>query len=299
MSAAEVAAREVRTLTQEDWRVLHSLERGLPVYELVPLPYVVSASGLNAEEAEYRLGLLSRKKLVLGGHGRYALVAAGLDAIALHAFAKKNLLDGLGKPLGLGKESDVFEAIGGGGEFAVKFFRIGRTSFRAARKKRGYASPLRQHQWLQTNILAAKREFQALVKLAPHGVSVPEAVSRERHAILMKRVEGALLSQWNGLERPAEVLKSILTNLRLAYTGGGLVNADLSEFNILYDGTQVYLIDWPQCVLTSHPNSGALLDRDILNILRFFRRRYKVDCGLEPASLFVRGWKDQVLIVEA
>lgn len=65
--------------------------------------------------------------------------------------------------------------------------------------------------------------------------------------------------------RPALVdtqkcLGAILEAERLAYVRGGLVNADLSENNILTGGKRVWLIDWPQAVGGTHPNALAASD---------------------------------------
>ncbi len=38
-----------------------------------------------------------------------------------------------------------------------------------------------------------------------------------------------------------------------------------------------------------HPNASELLERDISNVLRFFKRRYKMDTSLESAVERVTG----------
>jgi RIO kinase 2 len=74
------------------------------------------------------------------------------------------------------------------------------------------------------------------------------------------------------------------------------VNSDLSEYNVLYDEEKAWIIDWPQYIDKNHPNSSILLDRDLFNILRFFKKRFKVECKLESASFYVRGWSDKLEI---
>ncbi|MBQ4415637.1 MAG: serine protein kinase RIO, partial [Methanomicrobium sp.] len=51
-----------------------------------------------------------------------------------------------------------------------------------------------------------------------------------------------------------------------------LVHADLSEFNILFDGEKHIIIDMGQAVLPEHPGAVRYLIRDIKNINRFFSR---------------------------
>ncbi|MEM4297925.1 MAG: RIO1 family regulatory kinase/ATPase [Nitrososphaerota archaeon] len=295
MSSAEVAASLVKKLEPEDWKVLHGLERALVAYEEVPLHRLVKGTKLHKEEVEYRLKRLNEANLIVHGPRGYTLLTAGLDAIALRAFTKKGFIKGMGKALGVGKEADVFEAIGERGElYAIKFYRIGRISFRDIRRKRAYISPLHQHPWLLVNIQAAKREFWALSQLKPYKISGPDVIAQERHAILMKKIEGSLLPEWPQLPEPVATLKQILKDIRTAYVDAQIVNGDLSEFNILFDGKKPWIIDWPQAIPSSHPNATILLDRDVVNIVKFFKRRYDVKCPIEPASFYVRGWRDSV-----
>jgi len=178
-------------------------------------------------------------------------------------------------------------------------FRIGRTSFRATKRKRQYTQPLRQHHWLLVNIDAAKKEFDALKRLLPTGAPVLEALARERHAVLMKFSDGTMLSEVNSLDDPEQILRQILQGVKTAYVKAGIVNGDLSEFNILVEGDRIWIIDWPQYLPTSHSFADKLLERDIFNILNFFRRRFRVTCTLEDASFYVRGWRDRLPLFKA
>jgi RIO kinase 2 len=293
LSSADQAAAVLRKMQPEDWILLQDLEKALDAHEFVPLGYLVKVTGAHKDEVEYRLQRLNEAKLIAGSPKGVTLLTAGLDAIALNALVRKGLISGMGRALGVGKEADIFEVISELGDvFVVKFYRIGRTSFQAVTKKRSYSTPLR-HSWFMVNIGAAKREFEALKRIHPLGASVPEAIAKERHAILMKKIEGKILPEWLELPEPPKVLTEILTSLRIAFTKASIVNSDLSEFNILFDGEKPWIIDWPQAVPTSHPNASILLDRDVMSILRFFRRRFKVECHLESATFYVRGWREK------
>jgi RIO kinase 2 len=57
----------------------------------------------------------------------------------------------------------------------------------------------------------------------------------------------------------------------------GVIHADLSEFNVMIDGRDVVLIDWPQWIDPDHPNADQVLARDVENILRYFSRKYGID----------------------
>jgi RIO kinase 2 len=88
----------------------------------------------------------------------------------------------------------------------------------------------------------------------------------------MSYVPGINLSRATVAE-PEMILDEILDNVREAYRLG-IVHGDLSEFNIMVDEKQCWLIDWPQWVETAHPNAGETLARDIENILQYFKRKY-------------------------
>lgn len=290
LSTTDHAASVLKTLEPKDWSVLYTVEKGMNSFEYVPLSHIMKSSKLHSDEIKFRLSRLNRISFVTGGPSGYCLQSAGLDAIALNLYVKKNMISALGKPLGVGKESDVYEAVSEKGEFyALKFFRMGRTSFRDIRRKRGYSFTVRQHRWLLQNILAARREYDAIRILRPLGIAVPEVFGRERHTVLMEKVEGTRLSEWGALESPDVVIRQILRAVRDAYLMASIVNGDLSEYNVLYDGEKIMIIDWPQAVLGNHKNSIELLKRDLSNIQRFFRRRFRINYELERAFAYVKG----------
>jgi RIO kinase 2 len=39
----------------------------------------------------------------------------------------------------------------------------------------------------------------------------------------------------------------------------------------------VQIIDWPQYVETTHPHADELLGRDVLNVLKYFKRKYNLN----------------------
>ena len=289
MSSAQHAAHIVKSLENSDWKVLKALERSMKKGEFTPITYLANESGLNDEEVEFRLKRLKDFEFARHDPRGFAMVWAGYDALALKGFVDRNLISGMGMQIGVGKESDVLEAIGDKGEkFAVKFYRIGRTSFRDTRRKRAYLASS-QHQWLLVNSAAAKREFDSLKTLFPLSVAVPHVIARERHAILMDKVQGIILANLIEIPRAGSVLRKILSNVSKAYREGGLINSDLSEFNILYDGANIWLIDWPQAVEVSHKNAENLLKRDVYNVVSFFKRRHNIKCDAENAIAYIKG----------
>jgi RIO kinase 2 len=107
--------------------------------------------------------------------------------------------------------------------------------------------------------------------------------------VLLEQLSGVRVSQRPELPDPGAVLESVLSAARIAYRQAGLVNADLSEYNILTDGERVWLIDWPQAVAASHPNARELLARDVRAVVTFFQRAYGVKTSLESRLEYVSG----------
>jgi RIO kinase 2 len=292
MSSAEVAVQVFRSLTPEDLRMLQNIETGMSNREYVPKPQLQKYSKLPMDRIEFELSRLDKLGLVYrmqGGYVGYTINYSAYDCLAINAFVKAGVLEAFGKSLGVGKEADVFDALDPKGvRVAVKFHRLGRISFRQTRRKRGYM--LDRAGWLFQSRLAAEKEFEALKLVHEHGVSVPQPISQNRHAIVMGVIEGGMLIRWRKLENPAAVLDEILVNVRHAFLDAGVVHGDLSEYNvILRPDMHVLIIDWPQFVRRDHPNAQDLLVRDITNVLDFFERKFKIKVKLEDAVGFVSG----------
>jgi RIO kinase 2 len=218
------------------------------------------------------------------------LHTAGYDCLAVNALVKVGVLEAFGKPIGVGKESDVYGALTPKGEqVAVKFHRLGRMSFRQTRRVRGYIAERHHISWLYQSRLGAEKEFEALKLVHPLGVAVPKPVSQNRHAVVMGMIEGAELAEFSDIPHPKKTLREILSNIHRAYVDAGIIHADLSEFNIIMQPNwHILIIDWPQYVKKDHPNSEQLLERDVLNIVRFFERKFRIKTSIANALAYVK-----------
>lgn len=285
MSSAERAATILPKLEPEDFRVLLAIELGMVSFRFVAVEQIVKYATLNPHEVEFRISGLDKKELLLGQSEPYAgyiLNYTGYDCLALNALVKNGALEALGNSLGVGKEADVFEAFTpDGSQVAIKFHRLGRTSFRETRKKRGYLADRRHISWLYQSRLAAEREYEALKLVTAAGVSAPRPINQNRHVLVMSYIEGYNLSDVDRLDDPGAFLDDIIQNVRRALFAG-VIHTDLSEFNIVVqpDGG-ILLIDWPQFVYRNHPNAETLLRRDLQNVLRYFERKFGVVRSLE------------------
>lgn len=293
MSSAERAAGLLLEIEPQEFRVLQAIELGMADYSFVPIEEVIKYSGLDPNEVEFRLRELDRKDLIYrqpDPYPGYILNYSGYDCLALNALAKADILNSLGKPLGVGKEADIFDALTDEGErVAVKFHRLGRTSFRETRKKRGYVARRGHITWHYQSRLAAEKEFKFMRIVYEARISVPEPLHQNRHVVVMGFIDGYNLVDVDSLDDPEGFLSDILLNVRKTFRAG-VVHADLSEYNIVVQKSgEVLLIDWPQAVTIDHPNADRLLDRDVMNVLNYFDRKFGVTRILEETVDYVKG----------
>jgi RIO kinase 2 len=216
-----------------------------------------------------RRDLVERKTIQYEG---YKLAVEGYDALALRTFSKRDTIQGVGAPLGVGKESDVFE-VQSYKPLALKFHREGYTNFREVMREREYTSEKQHVSWLYTARKAAEREYEVLEDLYPD-VAVPRPIDQNRHAIVMEKLGGVELDRAKlEAEQVVGVLDLVLKEVAAAYDAG-YVHADMSEYNVAVGERGVTIFDWPQAVSTDHDNARELLERDVKNVLGYFRRKY-------------------------
>ena len=268
-------AESFRELESEDFYLLSGLEHGMRFSQWVDRERLTEFARLDGEEVDYRLdrcedrGLVERKTIQYLG---FRLTFEGYDSLALRTFAERDTIEGFGAPLGVGKESDVYE-VRSYKPLALKFHREGYTNFREVRKEREYTADNQHVSWFYTARKAAEREYEVLEALYPD-VRVPRPVDQNRHALIMEQLGGVELSR-AGLDdaQVVGVLDLVLDEIAEAYRAG-FVHADMSEYNIAVDTDGVTIFDWPQAVSTEHDNADELLERDLRNLVGYFERKY-------------------------
>jgi len=292
MSTADLAVKVYRELESEDFRVLNIIEAAMAKHEFVPTEQIQKFAKVPLDRITFILGKLNKLGLIYQTRAAYTghtLNYTGYDCLAINALVKAGVISSFGRPLGVGKEADVYDALSSSGRrIAVKFHRLGRISFRQTRRKRGY---IREHStWLYQSHLAAEKEFQAMKLAYENGVSLPEPILQNRHVIAMGMIEGGELSKYKDVGKPEKVLREILRNIKKVYQKAHLIHADLSEYNIILqpDG-HILIIDWPQAVKIDHANAAELLERDLTNVLVFFNRKFSLKLPVEEACRYVIG----------
>ena len=105
---------------------------------------------------------LLKNKLIAHDNSRYhgyKLTYLGLDYLAIRVFVNRGTISGVGRRIGVGKESDIYECVNDAGEvMAMKIHRLGRVSFKSVKSKRDYLLHRKSASWLYMLRLAATRE---------------------------------------------------------------------------------------------------------------------------------------------
>ncbi|MBD6956308.1 MAG: serine protein kinase RIO, partial [Thermoplasmatales archaeon] len=123
--------------------------------------------------------------------------------------------------------------------------------------------------------LWAQKEFRNLSDCYQAGVLVPKPVVFRNNIVVMEylgtsKYPAPLLKDYPVQEKFYEL---ILNNMLRMVNEAGLVHGDLSEYNIVVHKEKPYIIDVSQAMPVKHPNARSLLERDVKNIVRFFKKK--------------------------
>lgn len=194
-------------------------------------------------------------------------------------FLKKKL-DIVDFPISTGKEADVYRGVTPEKKFvAVKVYRYNPINFR---KFGEYI--LGDHRFDDSSCTGknliyewVKKEFSNLKRLKNAGVRVPQPIVYLNNILIMdylgNKTSPAPLLGDAEIEKPEEVLKDIIRNVKKAYQRAGIVHADLSPFNIMYFKKKIWLFDVSQSVPKTHPSAEKFLGRDINNLAVYFKKK--------------------------
>ncbi|PON36850.1 Serine/threonine protein kinase [Parasponia andersonii] len=268
----------LRYLSKEDFRVLTAVEMGMRNHEIVPSELIHRIASLKHGGTYKVLKNLLKHKLLHHDSSKYdgfRLTYLGYDFLAIKTLVNRGVFVSVGRQIGVGKESDIFEvATEDGTLLAMKLHRLGRVSFRAVKSKRDYLRHRSNYNWLYLSRLAALKEFAFMKALEEHGFPVPSGVDCNRHCVVMSLVQGYPLVQVKQLQNPETVFETII-GLIVRLAEHGLIHCDFNEFNLMIDDDEkITMIDFPQMVSVSHRNAQMYFDRDVECVFKFFRKRF-------------------------
>jgi len=197
---------------------------------------------------------------------------------ALYKLVQDGHIDAFGGPISTGKEANVYTALSGDHEVAVKVYRINASDFT---DMRGYLDGDPRFEGIGSDkkkVVTAwvRKESSNLKRARRAGVRTPTPIAVERNVLVMEYLgtdEGRAkrLSEVH-IENPETAYEVVKEYLRRLYDAG-LVHGDLSEYNIVFHEGQLYIIDLGQAVTVHHPNAEEFLERDCRNVANFFARQ--------------------------
>ena len=285
------AARLLTKLDKEDLRILMAIEQGMKRSEYVTVNNIKFYSRYPIEETLFRLKKVHKYDLTIRDSSEreiaYTLNSIAYDLLALHTLVEKNIISQLGPILGKGKESDVYSCMDDDENiYALKIYRMGRTSFKSIKKYRDLIGDRGHFSWLYVNRLAARKEYEALEKIYKLKLDTPRPIGYNRHIIVMEYLRGKELIYYKAIKKPEQIFNKIIKQTKIIYQKAQMIHGDLGEFNIVVDERgNILIIDWLQWIPSDHPNSKSLLRRDIENLCIFFKKKYEIISDVDDILL--------------
>ncbi len=198
--------------------------------------------------------------------------------LTISRLAGQGQFESIDFPISTGKEGGVFRATGPGGYRAVKVYRIGNTMFRRlpahvlAELKRGAS----ERNYGRLIYAWTRREHTILRRLAVAGVRCPETYGYYRNVLVMEFIgtDGVPAPRLMDaqVEDPAGLYEDLVVQVRRMFHRARLVHGDISPYNVLYHEGHPVLIDVAQAIEREHAQARELLERDIGNFARYFKK---------------------------
>uniref|UniRef100_A0A7S4EKC8 Serine/threonine-protein kinase RIO1 n=1 Tax=Pseudo-nitzschia australis TaxID=44445 RepID=A0A7S4EKC8_9STRA len=167
-------------------------------------------------------------------------------------------------------------------EFAIKIYK---TSILVFKDRDKYVSG--EHRWRKGYCKSnprkmvkvwAEKELRNYRRIHTAGILCPTPIFLKAHILLMEflgtngwpspRLKDASLSE----KHMREAYVQTILIMRHMYQRCKLVHGDLSEYNLLWHKSQVYVIDVSQSVETDHPSALDFLRKDASNVNDYFSK---------------------------
>ncbi|MBT3298443.1 serine protein kinase RIO [archaeon] len=194
----------------------------------------------------------------------------------LFGLESRGVFDELLGPVFVGKESNVFLARKGDDKIIVKIYRVQNCDFKKMYEYIRQDSRFENLKRRRREIIFGwtQREYKNLLKSDGGGVSVPKAYACKFNILVEEMIgDGSPAPQLKDQipQNPEKFFELLLKEIEKLYKTG-LVHGDLSAFNVLNHNEKPYLIDFSQSTLIKSSNANLLLERDLYNICKFFKK---------------------------
>ena len=200
--------------------------------------------------------------------------------MTIYDFLNKRVIDEIYGVVKAGKEARIYWGKDPNKkELAIKIYLTTSAEFKKGMLPYIEGDPRFAHVRRDTRSLVyawAQKEFKNLRRAYEVGVKVPQPIAVEKNVLIMefigKNGVSAPLMREVSLRNPKRVYSQLLTYLKRLYRKGGLVHADLSEYNIMIRRGKPVIFDVSQAVLIEHPMADQFLQRDLENLYRYFKK---------------------------
>ncbi|XP_015279810.1 PREDICTED: serine/threonine-protein kinase RIO3 [Gekko japonicus] len=262
--------------------------------------HVFNALKQHAYSEERRSARLHEKK----EHSTAEKAVDPKTRLLLYKMVNSGMLETITGCVSTGKESVVFHANGGRlgddavpvpSECAIKVFKTTLNEFKNRDKyiKDDYRFKDRFSKLNPRKIIRmwAEKEMHNLTRMRKAGIPCPQVVTLKKHVLVMSFIgqDQVPAPKLKEVKLSSEDMKKayyqVLHMMQQLYKECSLVHADLSEYNMLWHGGQVWLIDVSQSVEPTHPHGLEFLFRDCRNVSQFFQKN-GVSEALSDRELF-------------
>ncbi|XP_033010929.1 serine/threonine-protein kinase RIO3 [Lacerta agilis] len=249
--------------------------------------HVFNALKQHAYSEERRSARLHEKK----EHSTAEKAVDPKTRLLLYKMVNSGMLETITGCISTGKESVVFHAYGGSlgedaspipSECAIKVFKTTLNEFKNRDKyiKDDYRFRDRFSKLNPRKIIRmwAEKEMHNLKRMQAAGIPCPEVVTLKKHVLVMSFIgqDQVPAPKLKEVKLSSEDMKKayyqVLHMMQQLYKECSLVHADLSEYNMLWQGGKVWLIDVSQSVEPTHPHGLQFLFRDCRNVSQFFQK---------------------------
>lgn len=197
--------------------------------------------------------------------------------MTLYQLKSRHYFDELEGAVSTGKEANVFRATKGRRYIAVKIYRTETSEFKNMWKYIvGDPRFIGIRRSRRDIVFAwARKEYKNLMICKDAGVRVPKPIVQRDNVLLMefigKRGVAALTADLMPPDDPDKWYKILLDYIKKLYKAR-LVHGDISKYNIMNLNQEPVVIDVSQGVKLEHPMSEEMLQRDVKNMNRWFKK---------------------------
>ena len=194
----------------------------------------------------------------------------------LFKLASQGYFESIQSPISIGKESNVFSAKSKNGKVILKIYRLETCDFNRMYDYIKYDPRYSNLKKNRRKIIFSwvQREYRNIMKAREFGVTVPKPIAFLNNVLIEEFIgdEEVAPKIKDYLPRAKkEFFKKVISNMKKLYKAD-LIHADLSQFNILIYNDNPVLIDFSQATMLRDPQANEFLDRDIKNIVNFFKK---------------------------